>query len=212
MTRRLAALHALVLLAFVAGCGGGNSSPTAPSTPTPTPAAPTTFTLSGAVTVGNTSGAGIPGATVAIFDGADAGKSTTTDGNGRYSIAGLRTGGFTTNVTAPGYVSGSRGISLTTNTTANFGLLPTTIWTQGGTGDRVFDMPTYITRVRIQANYGGFCQNFAVYIAGRLIVNEILGTCSSALGRNFDGTYTTSGGTVETKISSGVNWSFLEQR
>ena len=89
---------------------------------------------------------------------------------------------------------------------------PTTIWGVSGAGDNVFDMPTYIRRVRIDGFYGGRCQNFVVRIAGRLVVNEILGNCSVALGRDFTGTYVTSGGVVEITNASGVQWTFTEVR
>lgn len=86
------------------------------------------------------------------------------------------------------------------------------IFSRSGSGDTVFDMPTYIRRVRIQGNFGGRCQNFAVKIGGDLLVNEILGTCSIAIGRSYDGTHTTTGGVVEITISSGVNWTISEVR
>lgn len=88
------------------------------------------------------------------------------------------------------------------------------IFTKSGSGDTVFDLPTYITRVRIDANYGGFCQNFAVRIAGSLRVNIIMGSCSVAdVGRTFSGTYAlTAGGQVEITISPGINWTFTEVR
>jgi len=73
-------------------------------------------------------------------------------------------------------------------------------------------LPSYISRVRIQASTNTSCQNFAVKIAGRLVVNVIIGTCSVADSRTFDGTYVVSGGTVETQISTGVNWTFTEIR
>lgn len=86
------------------------------------------------------------------------------------------------------------------------------IFSRAGNGNTVFDMPTYIRRVRIQGNFTGRCQNFAVKIGGDLLVNEILGTCSIAIGRSYDGTHTTVGGVVEVTISSGVNWTMTEVR
>jgi hypothetical protein len=84
------------------------------------------------------------------------------------------------------------------------------LWLRGGTGDTVFDMPTYITRVRIVADYPGSSSNFIVYIGGRLIVNELVGR---SWGQpHFEGTYLTAGGVVEIKHSSGVAWSLTEVR
>src|SRR4051812_48304247 len=100
--RRLLPLTILVVL--VTACGG--SSPTSPSvsstnpTPTPTPA-PTTGTLSGQVR--NQLNASVAGATVTVLDGGGAGRSAATDGNGRYTFAGLPLGSVTLSVTAPGY-------------------------------------------------------------------------------------------------------------
>jgi hypothetical protein len=74
----------------------------------------------------------------------------------------------------------------------------------------VFDMPTYVTRVRITGSYSGYSSNFIVHIGGRSVVNELLGTGWGPT--TFDGTYATSGGVTETLHSSGVAWSFTEVR
>jgi hypothetical protein len=87
------------------------------------------------------------------------------------------------------------------------------LFTRSGSGANVFDMPTSVRRVRIFGDYGGSCENFVVKIAGRLVVNEILGSCSVATsGRHFDGTYATSGGLVAVTQSTGVSWTFVEER
>ena len=76
-----------------------------------------------------------------------------------------------------------------------------------GTGDTVFDLPSSVTRIQIQATYNGNSSNFIVHIAGNLIVNELLG--SSYKSVNSDGTYLLiGGGTVEVTNSSGVLWTF----
>jgi hypothetical protein len=89
---------------------------------------------------------------------------------------------------------------------------PIPVFTRSGTGASVFDLPTYVTRVRITGDYAGFCENFIVHIAGRGVVNEILGTCSNGSGPHFDGTYATSGGQVEVLNSTGISWTFTELR
>jgi hypothetical protein len=125
----------------------------------------------------------------------------------------LTLSGFTLTVAAAGYEGTSRGVTpAATATTINFSLLPSVVFTRSGVGDTVFDMPTYLSRVRITATPGSSCQNFVVKIAGRLLVNVILGTCSIADARTHDGTYLTSGGVTEVQISSGVSWSFIEVR
>lgn len=82
------------------------------------------------------------------------------------------------------------------------------IWNKSGQGDTVFDMPTYVSRVKITGTYTGYSSNFIVHIAGRGVVNELLGTAWNQT--YFEGTYVTSGGVVETLYSSGVSWSFTE--
>lgn len=83
-------------------------------------------------------------------------------------------------------------------------------FSRSGTGDQVFDVPTSVSRVRVQATYGGDCQNFAIKIQGRLVVNTVLGSCPVASGRSFDGTYTTTGGVGEVVSSTGVQWVISE--
>ena len=85
-------------------------------------------------------------------------------------------------------------------------------WTATGVGDSVFDMPTYVQRVRVQGTPGSSCQNFIVRIGGRSsIINVILGTCSVADARTLDSTYLTGGGgVVSITSSSGVSWTFTQ--
>ena len=198
--KRLAILAALVL----AGCGG--SSPTSPTPPPPS--TPTLYSLTGRVS--SAAGGGITGASVLIADGPNAGKSQSTNSAGDYAFQGLAASGFTLSVSAAGFVPKAGPISLSQNVTANVTLLPAALYGRTGTGDTVFDLPTYIARIRIQADYGAFSSNFIVHIAGRSVVNELMGTAWSQT--HFDGTYVTSGGTVEILSSSGVAWSFAEVR
>ena len=74
----------------------------------------------------------------------------------------------------------------------------------------MFDMPTDVRRIRIQATYTGYSANFVVHIGGAHVVNEVLGTSWGST--TFDGTYLTSGGVTEITSSSGVSWSFTEVR
>ena len=68
-------------------------------------------------------GGAIVGATVRIVDGPNGGRSTTTDGNGYYSLGGLTQSGFTLNVSATNYGSASVGITLTSNQSINVQLI-----------------------------------------------------------------------------------------
>lgn len=206
---RLIALAFACLLAVA--CGSSPAAP-APAASTTTTSIPVTTSITGLVTVG-TSSVVIPNAVVSFQDGVNAGKSATSDGSGRYTIGNLSLGGFTAAIAAPGYIGTSRGITLTaTAQTVNWALLPSTLFAKAGVGDTVFDMPTYISRIRITATPGTACQNFVVKIAGRLIVNVILGTCSVADARTHDGTYAVSGGVTEVQISTSVSWAFNEVR
>ena len=56
-----------------------------------------------------------------------------------------------------------------------------TPWSQSGTGSTIIDLPTRITRIRIEGEYTGRGENFAVLCGstgnyGGLLVNEIIGT------------------------------------
>ena len=202
------------LALFVAGVNGQEGcyqykvEITAPTdAPTPTGGE----SLTGTVTEESV-GTPISGATITILDGANAGDTTSTSANGAYRFDRLSSGNANVSAEASGYLQRRRGTFIGGVTTLNFTLPRATAWSRTGQGNTVFDMPTYISRVQIVGTYSGYCQNFVVYIADRLIVNEILGTCSIAIGPRYDGVHTTSGGVVETRISSGVSWSFTEVR
>src|SRR5262245_51124554 len=96
-----------LLLALVAGaCSDSQrpaaaASPTAPSAPTPMPAA-TTFTLTGTILDAHTVRP-IEGATVRVTDGPNAGRTATTDSAGKYTLAALSSGSITLQIAAAGY-------------------------------------------------------------------------------------------------------------
>lgn len=128
--RRLLAICVLLLCASACGDDGGTTTTTLPlTTPTPLPApTPTTYTVTG--TVSSTKGPVIPNATVAVVDGMpnpNAGKITTTDSSGRYTLGGLAFAGFSVSAIAPGFAGSLRAVPLTagtTTTTVDFGLRP----------------------------------------------------------------------------------------
>ena len=166
------------------------------------------FTLQGTVT--STSGTAIPNATVRVSDGVNAGRSATTSSNGSYSLTGLSTSGFTLSASATNFVSVGKPVTLTSSQTVDFQLTPTPLFTRSGIGDTVFDVPTTVTRLRIDATYTGSCQNFIVRISTTVtsLVNVIIGTCSVADTRSpFSGTYAiNNGGTVSiTSSTRGVD-------
>ena len=110
----------LCLAALTAIACGHDSSPTSPSN------TPATFILSGRVTeTAPTDSVVIPGATVAVAEGVNAGRSAVTDGSGNYSLAGLERGTFNVSVSAGGYGTGTFPVSLTASTSRSFSLART---------------------------------------------------------------------------------------
>lgn len=81
------------------------------------------------------------------------------------------------------------------------------MWTMSGTGNTVFDMPTSVSRVRIQGTWTQQdTSNFIVYVRGRLVVNEVLRTSIT-----YDGTHlVTGGGLVEIVSSNQIRWTFTQ--
>ncbi len=75
----------------------------------------TTFTIAGVVSE-EPGGKAIVGASVGVVDGLNAARSATTDGNGYYSIPGLRAGSFTLRATKSGYETTDRGLTLSADT------------------------------------------------------------------------------------------------
>lgn len=199
-----------VALALLAVSCGSSPAPTTVTTSTTTTTIPALVSLTG--TVSALGGARLSGATVRISDGANAGASTTTDGSGAYRFDNLTRSNANVFASAPNYDTTGSGLFLDGTRALNFTLRTTQPFTRTGSGANVFDLPTYITRVRIVGDYNGSCENFIIHIAGRGVVNEILGTCSVGSGRHFEGTYVTSGGVVEVLNSSGITWTFTEVR
>lgn len=205
----------LVCALTFAACSGnkGTSSPTAPSAP----AAPTlqSVTLGATLSALTKTGATAQVVATGTFSNGTTSNVTSTctgwasDNTGVLTVSqtGLMTaqasGGATVTTTCQGVFA--RGL-------VTLSLIPDILFTRSGVGDSVFDMPTYVTRVRITATPSTFCQNFVVRIAGRVLVNVILGTCSVADARTHDGTYVTAGGVTEVTISSGIAWTFTEIR
>jgi Carboxypeptidase regulatory-like domain/Protein of unknown function (DUF3761) len=103
------------------GSHAGNASASAavvPLTPTPAPT-PATFAVTGTVTDG-TSGGVLPGISIQIVDGINAGTSTKTDTGGSYSLSNIATGSFMLSASNPGYVTSTKSVSLTGNARVDF--------------------------------------------------------------------------------------------
>ena len=117
-SRTLTAIHCATSLILCSACGD-SSSPTAPST------APTTtsiWNLSGTVSAIAPTPTPIEGATVAVVDGPDQGKTATTDNVGLYQFTGLQQAEFRVSASADGYSSATADVNLTSNTTLNLEL------------------------------------------------------------------------------------------
>ena len=129
---------ALPLIITATACGG--SSPAGPSPP-PSPPAVLTWSLLGSVTESGEAKP-ITNATVRVQDGPNAGRTTTTDSNGAYTLLGLDQAGFTVVVTAPGYVEKAEGVSLTADRTLHFELSrssePLSFFFDGAVGEDCF--------------------------------------------------------------------------
>lgn len=209
----------VVSLALSIACGG--SSPTSPSptptpspTPSPTPAptpTPSTVSLTGNVTVTGTS-VRLGGATVRILDGANAGRSTTTDTNGQYRFDGLQPDNGNVSATASGWEEARAGTFINGTNTLNFTIRTLSPFSRIGTGNNVFDKPSYVSRVSITGRFTGSSQNFVVWCGTSLLVNEILGTFAGH-STTYSGVHSTPSCTeVRVEISNGVSWTLTELR
>lgn len=204
-------LTPLVVAMLLTIACGSDRSPTGPSS-APPPSVPTT--LIGTVT--SSSGSRIDGAAIRGMDGSNSGRSATTNAAGEYRFDGISSGNTNFSATAPGHLEDRRGLTIVISqtNTLNFTLEQAPIFRVSGQGNQVFDVPTYVSRVQVSGRYDGFCMNFILRIGGRLVVNEILGTCSSATGRGYDGTHQlqTPGGLGEIVNSTNVQWTITEVR
>jgi hypothetical protein len=108
---------ATVALALLTAACGGNS----PTSPTPTPPSTHTWRLTG--TVSDTDGGAVlAGASVAVLDGPNVGRSTTTSAGGTFELTGLQESGFSIRVRKDGYDDAQDGITLTADTARTIAL------------------------------------------------------------------------------------------
>lgn len=157
--KRLLGGCVVLLLILAPACGGGSSTATSPSpTLSPAQASPaptiTRFSLNGRV-ISSFSSFPIPDATVSIVDGPDAGTSATTDASGNYTFTGLQPSRFKVNVSADNYFSSSAPVTLTSNQTQTFFLIPTgpSIVLTGQVTDAATSAPIAGATVRINGRY-----------------------------------------------------------
>ena len=82
-----------------------------------------TFTLSGRVT--SAVDGGIGRASLEVLDGPNEGRATVTDANGNFLLASLTRSDFTLSISAAGFTTATRIVSLSQNATIDVVLLPT---------------------------------------------------------------------------------------
>ncbi len=106
---------------------GSPTKPSANTSSTTTTSAPgsTKWTLSGYVTDAD-SGKGVRDAKVIVLDGPNKDRSTTTDGNGYFSMGQLEQSGFTIRISHPNYFNLERGVNLVSDVRVDLSFRPTT--------------------------------------------------------------------------------------
>ena len=108
-------------------------------------------------------------------------------------------------------ITNATGVNWTVSAAVSEPAPPAQGFTKSGSGNLVFNLPARSARYRIQATYSAASSNFIVYVAGSLVVNEIIGTSRNP--SSFDGAFSLpSQGRVEIQGSSGVAWTITEVR
>ena len=215
------------LVLLIAACGKNGGNPTQPTSPTPT--TPTrVLSLSGDVGFGDVELGGSTERTLRI---ANTGNSPMTVTSLSVTSGSPITASWLTGTVAAG---GAQDVVLrfTPTTTASVngtirvnadhtagnnqvsfsgrGVRTGPLWELAGSGNTVFDMPTSISRVRVVGVCRGKSSNLVVWIGGRLVVNELVGRSWNQ--ERYEGVHLTTGGVVEIRNSSGVDWSLTEVR
>ena len=117
-----AATSVVAKVTFTDGASMTSTATGSAEVPVPSPAP--TFTLSGLVSEDAGSKA-VAGVAIQIVNGSNAGKSTSTDGNGNYSLAGLSGGSFTVRASANSYDTTEQAVTVAGNTKLDLKLHPT---------------------------------------------------------------------------------------
>jgi hypothetical protein len=208
----------MVGLALTVTLACGSNAPTTPSpvptpgpAPAPTPApAPAEVSLKGVVTA--QSGSKLLDATVTILDGPNALRFTKTSLSGEYLFNGLVPGNANVSVVKTGYEERRGGLFIDGTNTFDVVLRTAVPWNTRGGANATFDMPAYVTRVRVRATWRGTGpSNFSVSVSGVTIVSVVLGDLPNG---TYEGEHAVSGTRVHVESNSNVaiSWWLTEVR
>jgi hypothetical protein len=190
------AVLVVVVAVLVAGCRllDNQTGPSADEKPTPT------VSLSGVVRATGTT-APVKGALVKILDGANRGLVMTTDVKGTYKFDNIAAGNANVSASAPRFPEAIAGVHINPGSTLDFSLQPPP-WLVRGNGSDAFEVPAWVTRVRIDAEFEGAngsagttgkCEAISIRFAGSSVLNVNLGTCANGVSR-YQGVHLMSGG------------------
>ena len=127
-------------------------------------------------------------------------------------LTGRQSGGFDLRATAEGLTARVSGIRV----------VPKPVpWRASGTGATILDLPTRITRIRIEGEYTGSSENFVIWCGtagdrGGLLVNEILGTRRSTHYSGIHSARRSYGNAgdpcreLQVEHSQGIRWTITE--
>jgi hypothetical protein len=167
-----------------------------------------TVSLSGVVRAAGST-AGVKGAVVLILDGPNKGLSMATDNKGGYRFDNLAAGDANVSASASEMPEAIAGVHIDRGSTLDFQLEPPP-WSARGSGSDVFEVPAWVSRVRITGEVpAGRCDTLVIRLAGASILNTTLGTCNSVVGiRRYEGVHLMAGGGMAEIFvpSLSVNW------
>jgi ribosomal protein S28E/S33 len=187
-----------ILVLVVAVLGTGCNFFETQTSPDPTPE-PTTVSLSGVVRATGTT-APVKNATIQILDGVNKGRVMTTDVKGAYKFDNLQAGNANVLASATGMPETTEGIYIDKAATLDFSLEPPP-WLAKGNGSDVLEVPAWVTRVRVDAEFEGAtgtgltgkCETLAIRFANASLLNTTLGTCTNGV-RHYQGVHLMGGG------------------
>jgi hypothetical protein len=192
----------VVVAVLVSGCRFFETQ-TGPSADTPA-----AVTLSGVVRAAGST-AGVKGASVQILDGPNKGLVMTTDTKGAYKFENLAAGNANVSASAPDMPEAIAGVHIDAGSTLDFQLEPPP-WSARGSGSDVFEVPAWVSRVRITGEVpAGRCDSLTIRLGTSQILNTALGTCGTVVGiRRYEGVHLmTGGGMAEIFVPSlSVSW------